>query len=460
MNGEYIIPRIEPRSSSIKTEGKPDGTPPPGLPDELLPEYNTVRKYYDLTRHSLPRPDWMVHGFAESPQRAWQQLEQLASERSGAISIYVHIPFCASRCAFCDCHATLAARPDSNEITDYITRLIQEARRWSGCGILARRPVTTVHFGGGTANYISAAGFRAVVQCLRDKFNITSETEFAVETTCRCLMPAKREVLSANGFKRIHIGVQTLKPCLRRQLGRPTPTGQVMERVRESLDEGWIVSADLLYGLPRQSCEDLLGDVGTLVTAGVHGVSLYRLNASEKNRTFILRHGLDRRGPEDEMRNYVMFVSAARYLRQTGFGKTHFAHYSRMEDRNLYSRCASRGEDLLALGAYADGYFGPYYYRHSGLESYRAAADQEPALEGGGFFDLSVQGKQQMLIHLMANTLSNRTVRNGWQQELVRRWRVRGILTGPDDAGAWELTDSGSWVLPQCLQDLPEEAKI
>jgi oxygen-independent coproporphyrinogen-3 oxidase len=458
MNAEYIIPAIVARPLPAEEEVGLDGTPPQGLPAELLSEWNTVRKYYDLSRHSLPRPDWMVQGFSESPHRAWQRLKQLAGERSGAISIYVHIPFCASRCAFCDCHAARAARPDSDEITDYIARLIREAPRWSGCGILARRPVTTVHFGGGTANYISPACFRAVVRSLRDNFNITPETEFALETTCRCLMPLHRTALSTNGFKRIHIGVQTLQPGLRRQLGRPTPPEQVIERVRESLDEGWIVSADLLYGLPRQSCADLLEDVGALVMAGVHGVSLYRLNASENNHAFILRYGLDRRGPQDEMRNYVSFVSAARYLRQAGFGKTHFAHYSRLEDRNLYSRCASRGEDLLALGAYADGYFGAYYYRHLGLEGYRAAEDQASALEGGGFFNLRAGEAQQMLIHLMANTLSERTIHSGWQHELIRRWRSRGILTGPDSAGAWDLSDSGSWVLPQCLLDLAGEA--
>lgn len=437
---------------------EPDGLPPPGFPAELLREWKTVQKYYDLTQHRMPRPDWMTYGFTESSKRAWKRLERLSGERSGPISLYVHIPFCASRCTFCDCHATSTARSDSSEIAAYVAQLIQEIKQWSVFGILSRRPVTTVHFGGGTANYIYAAGFNAVVQILRDKFNITSETEFAIETTCRCLSAMHRGVLSANGFKRIHIGVQTMKPVFRRQLGRPTRSGAVMERVLESLNEGWIVSADLLYGLPRQSCSDLLEDVKALVTGGVHGVSLYRLNSSEKNRAFVMRHGLDRHGPEDEIRNYVSFVSAACYLRQAGFSKTHFAHYSLPEDRNLYSRCASRGEDLLALGAYADGYFGPYYYRHSGLDRYQAAKDQAFGLEGGDFFHLSAQGLQQMLIHLMANTLSDNTVNSVWQKEVVARWGCRGILNGPDATGAWELTDSGSWVIHQCLHELPKVA--
>lgn len=226
----------------------------------------------------------------------------------------------------------------------------------------------------------------------------------------------------------------------------------VLNRIGACLDRGWVVSVDMLYGLPQQAVSHLLEDLAALAAIGVQGFSLYRLNHGGRNHPFMMKHGLVERGSARLYADYQMFMEAAAMLGVHGYVKNHFAHFARREDRNLYSRHAVRGEDLVALGATADGLMGDYYYRHGGLDHYLAADDTGSPLEGGGVFTEPERKARGLVSQLMAGRVLGR----GLDLEaagLVHRLEEAGLLRRDDVTHSWILTDVGSWFIEPCVSE-------
>jgi oxygen-independent coproporphyrinogen-3 oxidase len=331
----------------------------------------------------------------------------------------------------------------------YVRKFEREALLWSGLGGLARRPVTTVHLGGGTPHSLPSSEFERVVEALASGFATDGRTEWAIETNCRNLDDSHAHQLARLGFTRIHVGVQTLRPRLRLTLGRRDSPERVLARIRSCLDRGWVVSVDMLYGLPEQTTADLLADLQQLVTQGVHGFSLYRLNHGGHNHRFMVRHGLAERGAKQLFADYMMFMEAARLLASCGYAKNHFAHFARAQDRNLYARHAVRGEDLLALGATADGVFGNYFYRHGGLPDYLAGDSERPSLQGGGVFTSSERDTRGLVAQLMSGEVHDSSL-DERAMHFVRNLAAAGLLCRDHSSRLWKLTDSGSWFIEAC----------
>ena len=130
-------------------------------------------------------------------------------------------------------------------------------------------------------------------------------------------------------------------------IGRREDTRTVLDKLQLALDRGFIVSIDLIYGLPGQTLSGFVHDIETAISAGLDGCSLYHLNASARNRTFISTHAADQRSA---LTDYLFFQVGEQVLRARGYRKNHFAHFARPRDRNLYYTHVVRNEDLIALG--------------------------------------------------------------------------------------------------------------
>src|SRR4029077_399379 len=93
----------------------------------------------------------------------------------------------------------------------YTQALLHDIEAWASISSLTRREVTTVHFGGGTPNFLDPADLQAIVSGLKANFNITPFTEWALESTTTQMTPESLEQLREMGFTRLHVGVQTLE---------------------------------------------------------------------------------------------------------------------------------------------------------------------------------------------------------------------------------------------------------
>ena len=367
--------------------------------------------------------------------------------------IYFHIPFCDAKCGFCDSYSFKLGGRRTQHVDTYIEMLCGEMALWRRQGDLETRPVSTVHFGGGTPTFLDPAELTRIVDTCARTFAITDTTEWALESTAAGLTSSMFACLHALGFRRLHIGVQSMEDAVRSVIGRRTAADYVVRTIDAALALGWIVSVDLICGLPGQTFAGFLAGISTLADLGVEGISLYELLIYPQNRHWAERHLLTSRS---HLPNYVYFQAGGQLLEQRGYHKNLFNHWAKGRDDNRYFTFPARGEDLLALGTIADGVFGDYHYRHPRYQSYRQGWTAEfPALEGGLRRNPWENRVWPLVTALLAGCIPARlpgAVLGGAGDQLLADWTDNGLLTAAGDS--YMLSGSGSWFVGNMLRML------
>ena len=421
-------------------------------------EWLALTPPYRIDDRSLPLPVWARRGFTETGEQAWAVLRRGVGriELARPFCIYVHIPFCASHCSFCDCYSFPLRRHHTRHIEGYLALLRQEMRLWNRLGTLAHRPVSTVHFGGGTPTFLGEEPFSRLVQDLHGNFHTDPQTEWALESTSSELTDEMFSSLDALGFTRLHIGVQSLEDHVRRIIDRREPAAIVLDKIARAVEMGWVVSVDLILGLPGQTPEGALDDVEALEAAGVDGFSLYELQLSSRNRNFAQQHGLVDRS---RLLNYFLLQGVSRLLASLGYRKTLFNHFARQRDTNLYFTFPGRGEDCLALGAIADGVFGDYHYRHPEYKPYRQSVSEAfPGLQGGLRRSALENCLFPLEIALLSASISPElfadVLGKDRSETLLRRWREAALVEEDSLSSRLRLTANGSWFTSKMMAEL------
>jgi coproporphyrinogen III oxidase-like Fe-S oxidoreductase len=256
------------------------------------------------------------------------------------------------------------------------------------------------------------------------------------------------------GFRRLHVGAQTLSEPLRQQIGRRVTSKKLMHNLACSMEKGFITSVDAIYGLPEQTIENLLDTLEKLSSAEIDGISLYRLNLSRRNRLLFRQFGGFK---IDAVYDYIQFQAADQFLISRGYQKNHFVHFAKEQDRNLYFTHAKRGEDLLAIGATADGLFGHYHYRHPGYAKYMKGFDlTEPVLEGG-LYESSLEHKiRPAIAELMGSDISFTTMKEIHAEQLLEDWLEFALIRPDQDKKRLILTENGSWFIDTMVDELKD----
>ena len=424
---------------------------------EILRYYLALNQNYQITHNHMPLPIWRQKGFTDNGDAAWEQIKKVNTQISQEkrLSIYLHVPFCPSRCSFCDCLTMQVKNHVDRVLDDYLDALLKEIEAWKTCGSLSKRPVTTVHFGGGTPLFLGYSRFKKLTAALRNSFNTCQETEWALETTSDSLNPPMLENLTNLGFRRLHLGVQSMEDHIRPLLKRRETSAQVLDKIRSAKDLGWITSVDLLLGLPHETPSGLLQGINDLVESGTDGFSVYEINISNQNIRFAQQHHLLER---DRRENYFLFLAAVNHLTKMGYQKNLFNHFANNRDQNLYFTYPLRNEDCLALGAYADGVFENYHYRHL---NYRKTIDQttpsQPALQGGIKKPELYQKISPLEIMLLSGGFKIDLLNQAFSQQEVQRllqpW-IAALLVEETQAGCYTLTPNGAWFSGNMITEL------
>ena len=174
------------------------------------------------------------------------------------LGIYIHIPFCRSKCEYCDFYSI----PGKHEelyaaYTQAVCRHIRET------GPLApKHRVDTIYFGGGTPSYFGAEGLATILTAVRKHFDVAPDAEITFEANPDSVTDQLLRRLRAEGFNRASLGVQCDDDEILKSLGRPHTYSQAVTAFQKLRKAGFDnISVDLMYGLPQQStfpCQDTL----------------------------------------------------------------------------------------------------------------------------------------------------------------------------------------------------------
>ena len=171
------------------------------------------------------------------------------------IALYVHIPFCKRKCAYCDFCSFSA---NAEQRAGYIKKLTSEIWEYKGEGLA----LDTVFFGGGTPSILDPCEFSQIVNAIRESFKIAEGAEFTVECNPKTLTPEKLKVYKSLGVNRLSIGLQSIHENELKILGRIHNFDDFLESYNLArAAEFDNINIDLMYGSPEQtvaSCDETL----------------------------------------------------------------------------------------------------------------------------------------------------------------------------------------------------------
>jgi oxygen-independent coproporphyrinogen-3 oxidase len=198
-----------------------------------------------------------------------------------AFGLYVHIPFCAVRCGYCDFNTYTATELGGGASQDaYASTAISEvqlaANALSQSGLPAR-PLRTVFFGGGTPTLLPAEDLARILGAAISEWGIEPEAEVTTEANPDSVTPASLALLRDAGFTRVSFGMQSAVPHVLKVLDRTHTPSRVPQVVQWARDAGLAVSLDLIYGTPGESLDDWRFSLRTALSYEPDHISAYAL---------------------------------------------------------------------------------------------------------------------------------------------------------------------------------------
>ncbi|GAB4167474.1 MAG: radical SAM family heme chaperone HemW [Terrimicrobiaceae bacterium] len=255
--------------------------------------------------------------------------------------LYVHVPFCAKICPYCNFYKSPAAEGGFQE---YVDAVLAEARGYEEMV----RP-RTVFFGGGTPTALSVSQLRRLIGGLRKVWDFSGVEEFTIEINPATVSPSKAGALLECGVTRASVGVQSWEPHLLERLGR-THTAELAARSLTILREAGFsnINIDLMFGVPGQTVGEWESTVRRTIDEGTSHVSAYLLTYEEDTEYF-LRLARGEWSPDPAL-DAELFELTARWLASAGLPPYETSNFARPGSECRHNRAIWHGADYLGLG--------------------------------------------------------------------------------------------------------------
>lgn len=278
--------------------------------------------------------------------------------------VYIHIPFCKSKCPYCDFYS-YACREDGRE--EYVGALIDEINTMRRTGDFLKSDFTadTLYIGGGTPSVLSANQLSRIITAAKSRFGIDSDSEITVEcnpaSDIESLIPCFKET----GVNRISLGMQSAVDTERRTLGR-TADKKRLSQIIELLYANGIdnISLDIMLGIPFQTPQTLEETLNFAAECRVKHISAYILKIEDG--TFFDTHR-DRYTFPDENAVCDMYLQCADFLEKSGFYQYEISNFAVSGFESRHNTKYWELEDYLGIGASAHSFVGKkrFYLKNS-----------------------------------------------------------------------------------------------
>ena len=275
-----------------------------------------------------------------------------SNKNKAPLGIYVHVPFCRSKCQYCDFYSLTTK--DDKLIDSYLTAVCDHIKE-SG-ELTPGYRVDTIYFGGGTPSFLGADALATILTAIRRNFDVDSGAEITLEANPDSVSDKLLGRLRAEGFNRISLGVQCDGDELLKKLGRPHDYAQAVSAAQRIRKAGFKnLSVDLMYGLPNQTLKGWKDTLERVLTMNPEHVSCYALKVEEGTPMYDYRDFLNL--PSDDTQA-DMYLAAVEILRGKGFRQYEISNFAR---KGLYSRHNMKywtGGEYLGFGPNASSDFG------------------------------------------------------------------------------------------------------
>ena len=286
--------------------------------------------------------------------------------------LYIHVPFCARKCPYCDFYSLRFSRSAVDGFTEAAVRNIQS---FKGRNIAA----DTVYFGGGTPSLLSCEQVSAILDAVRDSFEL-SDAEITLEANPCTADFDKLCGYRRAGVNRLSFGVQSADDSELLKLGRLHNSERAQRAVEDAVKAGFEnISCDLMLGTPGQTRQSLKNSVDTLTRLPIQHISAYMLRIeqgtpydNEKIRNDIV---------DDELVSQ-MYLDTVEKLGASGFEQYEISNFAKAGFESRHNMKYWTGEDYIGIGPSAHSLFGARrYFCPSDLESFLSEPVQQSVTE-------------------------------------------------------------------------------
>jgi len=278
--------------------------------------------------------------------------------------LYIHIPFCRSKCAYCDFYSVT----QKEKIPLFITSLIREMELYRG---LFDR-FDTIYLGGGTPSLLTAGQTKQILDALHETFLFSDDTEVTIEANPGDLTPETVSALHRAGINRINIGVQSFDDATLTLLGRRHSAAEAISAIENARGAGFgNVGIDLIYGAPGQDLGSWLETLRMALSFAPEHLSCYQLTL-EPSTPLGLSY---RRGeiiPPDDDLLYKFFMETSETLEEAGYAHYEVSNFARGEKwMSRHNRKYWDHTPYLGLGPAAHSFSVPRrWWNHRSLNRY------------------------------------------------------------------------------------------
>lgn len=370
------------------------------------------------------------------------------------LGLYIHIPFCRSKCAYCDFYSLAGAEERMDDYCRALERHLAEVAPQAEC-----HKADTVYFGGGTPSYLGAERLCRLLGSIRKLYKVDKHAEITLEANPDSATDRKTlKRLRKAGFNRLSLGVQSMDDALLQTIGRIHTRQQVQEAVAAARKAGFKnLSLDLIYGLPGQTMEGWEKTLSDAVGLHPEHLSCYGLKLEEG--TPLYRRQGELTFP-DEDRQADMYLYAVEFLKQCGYEQYEISNFAKPGFASRHNLKYWLMQEYAGFGPGAHSDFGNVRYGYArDLERYLKG---ELVLQESETVDTDEREREYLMLRL-------RTVQGVDPREFEYRFRQRfaplaALLQqcareglAEQDRNGWHLTAKGFLVSNRIIGLLQDE---
>lgn len=392
-----------------------------------------------------------------------------------AFGVYLHVPFCATRCGYCDFNTYTAGELGSAASTGtYLDAIVRElelgaeslSAEGAGSGASASaliggggvsggvRPAETVFIGGGTPSLLGADGLARLLDGVRDTFGLAPGAEVTTESNPESTSPEFFAGIREAGFTRVSLGMQSVAPHVLATLDRVHTPGRPVEAAREARAAGFDhVNLDLIYGTPGESMSDLDASLEAALSAGVDHVSAYSLIVEEGTAMARkVRRGELPMPDDDDLADRYERIDAA--LRGAGYDWYEVSNWAKPGGECLHNMIYWRDGDWWGAGPGAHSHIGGRRFhnvKHPARYASIVSGGELPIRDTELLSDDDRHIERVMLRLRLSEGMPQSDLRPE-EIERARAQEAAGMLTLAD--GRVRLTDAGRLLADAIIVDI------
>ena len=267
------------------------------------------------------------------------------------LGIYIHVPFCRSKCQYCDFYSLTTK--DTHLMDDYLDAVCAHIRE---SGALAPGYlVDTIYFGGGTPSFFGAEGMAEILTAIRKSFSVASSAEITFEANPDSVSDRLLRRLRGEGFNRVSLGIQCDDDEILKKIGRPHSYAQAVSAVQKIRKAGFKnLSVDLMYGLPGQSLQAWEETLQNVLALSPEHISCYGLKVEPGTPLYDYQEFCNL---ADDDTQADMYLSAIEILRSFGYRQYEISNFCKKGKVSRHNLKYWTGEEYLGFGPDASSDF-------------------------------------------------------------------------------------------------------